>query len=52
LIGSRAVPQYAILDPHDGTFMFRTGLRGGDPASWREDFLRMFRALPARPVAK
>jgi hypothetical protein len=50
LIGSRATPYYAILDPHDGTFLFRHHLR--DPSTWRDDFLRIFRALPERPVAR
>ncbi|MGE3171770.1 MAG: hypothetical protein AB7O97_04035 [Planctomycetota bacterium] len=52
LIGSRAVPHYAILDPTNGDFLFRSHLRGGNPAGWKEDFLAMFRRLPERPVQK
>lgn len=52
LIGSRAVPYYAILDPRNGEFLFRSHLVGGDIAGWKKGFLSMFAALPERPVAR
>jgi hypothetical protein len=52
LIGSVAVPHYAILDPFTGDFLYRARLHGGDPAGWKKDFLAMFRALPDRPTEK
>lgn len=49
LIGTRAMPYYAILDPVTGEFLFRSHLRGGDPEGWKKDFLAMFDKLPERP---
>ena len=48
LIGSLAMPYYAILDPSDGEFLFRAHLVGGDPAGWKKDFLAMFAKLPKK----
>lgn len=52
LVGSVAVPQYAILDPYTGDFLFRSRLRGGNPDGWKKDFLAMFAKLPKQPTAK
>lgn len=46
LIGNRAMPYYAIMDPRDGEFLFRAKLRGSDPEGWKQDFLAMFAKLP------
>lgn len=52
LIGNRAVPHYAILDPFTGDFLYRTHLRGGDLEQWRKDFEHLFSLLPERPSEK
>ncbi|MEO6597832.1 MAG: hypothetical protein ABIP94_24055, partial [Planctomycetota bacterium] len=36
LIGSQAMPYYAILDPKTDEFLFRAHLRGGDPEGWKK----------------
>jgi hypothetical protein len=46
LIGNPAMPFYAIVDPKTDEFLFRTNLRGSDPAGWKKDFLAMFAKLP------
>lgn len=46
LIGSAAMPYYAIVEPKTGEFLFRAHLRGGDPEGWKKDFLAMFAKLP------
>lgn len=48
LIGSTAVPHYAILDPTDGEFLVRHRLYGAEPGSWEQDFVRLFAMLPAK----
>lgn len=52
LIGLVSVPNYAILDPFTGDFLFRMRLRGGDEAVWRRDFQRLLARLPDRPSQK
>jgi hypothetical protein len=37
LIGSAAVPYYAILDPRTGSYLAQTRLHGGDRAGWARD---------------
>ena len=49
LIGSRAVPYYAIIDPKTDELFFVEHLRGGEPGGWRDDFLTMFDMLPEKP---
>ena len=48
LVGTTAVPQYAVLDPVDGEFLVRHRLFGADHVDWAADFLRLFELLPAK----
>jgi hypothetical protein len=48
LIGSTAMPHYAILDPETGEFLSRSHLHGGSPDGWARDML----AFLERPDAK
>jgi hypothetical protein len=47
LIGSTAVPYYAVLDPDDGEFLVRHRLYGAEPSAWLQDFQRLFAMLEA-----
>ena len=46
LIGNAAMPYYAIVEPKDDEFLFRTNLRSASPDDWKKDFLTMFAKLP------
>ena len=42
LIGSIALPHYAIMDPETGEFLARHHLHGGPGSGWVRDFERLF----------
>lgn len=46
LIGSPAMPYYAILDPDSGEFLFRMYIKGGDFNLLHSNLLRAFDQLP------
>ncbi len=49
LVHQRGAPNYAILDPETGEFLYRIrGVPGGDYDALRDNFLKMFQDLPAK----
>lgn len=49
LIGQSGAPNYAILDPADGEFLYRIrGVPGGDYQKLHDTFLEIFRSLPSK----